>query len=301
MKDVTLRQLEYFAAVAREDSITRAALRCHVTQAAISQSLRELERSVGVPLLIRRRSRGVHLTAAGREFATRARRLLEEAHHLVDRVDADTETGSFTLGCFPTLSAQLVPEVADFLAHRHPRVELDIVEAPAPQLQEMLLRGRLDLCFVYEMQALGEVERLPVRERRIQVVVAADHPLADRDPIRLTDLAGHPAALLDLEPANYLNEAVLRRAGVTPRVAYRSRDVATIRALVGRGLAWGLLMQEVPASQEGRPLRFLPIADGIGTNSLLAVHPPGVPPGRLASAVLEHCRAALAGPEHRAL
>ncbi|MFE6156976.1 hypothetical protein [Streptomyces sp. NPDC057889] len=86
----------------------------------------------------------------------------------------------------------------------------------------------------------------------------------------------HPAALLDVEPASYLNESLLRRFGAEPNVAYRSAGVHTIRELVGRGLACSLLMQEVRESPEGRPLKFLPITEPVGTNSLLVVYPCGI-------------------------
>jgi DNA-binding transcriptional LysR family regulator len=296
MKDVTLRQLEYFVAVAEEQSITRAAAKCHVTQAAISQALRELETVLGVQLAVRRKSKGVHLTSTGRAVATRSRTLLGEVKHLVSAAD-DTSagaSGTYTIGCFTTLSPVVLPEVAEFLAHAYPRVKLDIVEGSAPEIQERMLRGQIDLCFLYEAQRHPEVSTVLLRERRYRVAVAPGHPLATRDAVSVADLQPHPAAVLNIEPASYLNEAMLRRFGTTPNVVYRTASVLTIRALVARGLAWALLMEEVPASHDGRPLRFLPVLDDLGTNSLLAGLPQGVRPSPLTATVIEHCRTALA-------
>jgi len=296
MKDVTLRQLEYFVAVAEEQSITRAAVKCHVTQAAISQALRELEGVLGVQLAVRRKSKGVHLTATGRAVATRSRTLLGEVRHLVSAAD-DTSagaSGTYTVGCFTTLSPVVMPEVAEFVAHRYPRVRLEIVEGTGPDIQERMLRGQLDLCFLYEAQRHSEVSTVVLRERRYHVAVAPGHPLAARDAVRVADLEPHPCAVLNVEPASYLNEAMLRRCGITPNVVYRSANVLTIRSLVGRGLAWALLMEEVPASHDGRPLRFLPVLDDLGTNSVLAGLPQGVRPSPLTTAVIEHCRSVLA-------
>lgn len=289
MKDVSLRQLEYLVAIARDESISRAALRCHVSQAAISQALRELESSLGVQLAVRRTAKGVHLTPVGRSVANRARGVLQDVRQLV----GDPTAGPLTLGCFPSLSAQVVPEVAGLLHERFPDASLDVVEGPAAVLQDRMLRGQIDICFLYEMQLQSEVTSILLRERRFQVAVAADHPLAAQPEVRLGDLADHPGALLDIEPASYLNEAMVARFGVRPRFAYRSSDVATVRALVGRGLAWALLMTEVSASHEGRPLRFLPIVEDIGTNSLVAVIPRGVRPAGLVEHALQHCAAVL--------
>ncbi|MCO7219843.1 LysR family transcriptional regulator [Klenkia sp. PcliD-1-E] len=296
MKDVTLRQLEYFIAVAEAESITRAALACHVTQAAISLALKDLEQTMGVQLAIRRRSKGVHLTPAGRELATRARTLVHDAHHLLRSAESDDGfRGTLTVGCFSTLSTTVLPPLAGFLAEEHPGVDLEIVEGSGPAVQERMLRGQVDLCFVYEAQVLDEVEAVPLQERRFHVVLSPEHPLADRDDVDLADLAGHPAALLDIEPATYLNRAMLRAAGIDPLVAYRSADVHTIRALVGRNLAWSLLMEPCDASSEGRPLRFLPLRGGLGVNSVMLAYPRGVRLPRLSQEVATFSQRAFGG------
>ena len=80
-----LKQLEYFLAVAEERSVTRAAVRLHLTQPPLSAQLARLEHELGVPLLIRHR-RGVDLTEAGRVLAERARRLLAEAEAAAEEV-----------------------------------------------------------------------------------------------------------------------------------------------------------------------------------------------------------------------
>jgi DNA-binding transcriptional LysR family regulator len=288
MKEVTLRQLEYFVAVAEVESITKAALKCHVTQAGISLALKELEESLGVQLAIRRKSKGVYLTPAGRVFATRARALLGDTRQLLSAAadPAGGFTGTFTIGCFSTLSTLVLPGVAEYFAREHPKVVLDIVEGTGPEIQEKMLRGQVDLCFIYEAQRHPEAEVVLLRERRFKVVLSPDHPLAGSDAVSVRDLAGYPAALLNVEPATYLNEAMLRRFGVEPRIAYRSASVHTIRALVGRNLAYSLLMEEVPASAEGRPLKFLPTVEDTGTNSLFLAYPKGMRLSGLTEAVV---------------
>ncbi|MDA2805156.1 LysR family transcriptional regulator [Nocardiopsis suaedae] len=294
MKDVTIRQLEYFVAVAEERSITRAALKCHVTQAAISQALKELEAVLGVQLAIRRTAKGIHLTPTGRAVATRSRTLLGEVRHLVSTAEGTAETGTYTVGCFPTLSPLVIPELAEFVARTYPSVRLEIVEDTGPEIQERMMRGQVDLCFIYEAQRHPEASTVLLKERRFRVAVAADHPLARQDAVTVAELGRHPFALLNVEPATYLNEAMLRRFGVVPNVVYRSSNVHTIRSIVGRGLACALLMHEVAESDEGRPLRFLPIVEDLGTNSILAASPRGVRPSTLTAALVEHCQAALA-------
>lgn len=291
MKEMTLRQLEYFVAVAESQSITQAALKCHVSQAGISLALKELESSLGVQLVIRRKSKGVYLTPVGSIAATRARALISEARHLIDAVDAGAEgySGTFTVGCFTTLSMLILPEVAEFFARKHPNVTLEFVEGSGPEIQEKMLRGQIDVCFIYEVQRHPEVEAVMLRRREFLVALSPHHPLAARGTIDLLDLAPYPAALLNVEPASYLNEAMLRRFGLEPNIVYRSANVHTIRAIVGRGLAYSLLMEAVDESHEHRPLKFLPITQETGTNSLLVSYPQGVKLSGLAKELIDHC------------
>lgn len=78
MSELTLRQLEYFAAVAETQSVTKAAEICHVSQGAVSLALGQLEHALGVTLAVRQRGRGIFLTPEGQEVATRARLITEQ-------------------------------------------------------------------------------------------------------------------------------------------------------------------------------------------------------------------------------
>lgn len=97
------------------------------------------------------------------------------------------------------------------------------------------------------------------------MALSPDHPLATKDAIDLLDLAPYPAALLNVEPASNLNEAMLRRFGVQPKIVYRSPNVHTIRAMVERNLVYSLLMEEVDESSGHLTLKYLPIAQETGS------------------------------------
>jgi DNA-binding transcriptional LysR family regulator len=260
-------------------------------------ALKELEASLGVQLLIRRRAKGAYLTPLGRIVATRARALISEAHHLIDAVDAGAEaySGTFTVGCFTTLSTLVLPEVAEFFVRRHPLVTLDFVEGSGPEIQERMLQGQIDLCFIYEAQRHPEAEYVVLRRQDFRVALSPQHPLSERGVIDLRDLAPYPAALLDVEPASYLNEAMLRRFGVEPNIVYRSSSVHTLRAIVGRNLAYSLLMEPVDESSERLPLKYLPIAQETGTNSLLVSYPRGISVSGLAKDLIEYCASVFSG------
>jgi hypothetical protein len=102
--------------------------------------------------------------------------------------------------------------------------------------------------------------------------------LSQHERIALSELAPYPAMLLNEEPALHRTLAAFDAAGVEPRVMWRSASVQAIQNVVGRNLAYSLLMQPTPASPEGRPLVCRPIAGDVPRNATMAALPVGVRP-----------------------
>lgn len=293
MSEVTLRQLEYFAAVAETQSVTEAARRCNVSQAAVSLAMVQLEQAVGATLVIRRRGKGVALTPEGQVVATRARQVTDQVADLgfaVDQVHGQL-SGRLMIGVFRTLSMHVIPPLVDWFTQRHPQVELDFVEGAGPDVQEAMLAGRLQLCVVYEAQVLSDCTTEVLRATRPQAVLSPQHPLAAQEEVSLAQLAPCPAMLMDEEPDLQRTLAQFAGAGVEPNVRWRSASVQAIHNVVGRNLAYSLLIQPTPVSPEGRPLVFRPLAGNIPTNSVMAAWPTGVIPSALVKEALAALRA----------
>lgn len=291
MKEITLRQLEYFAAVAETQSVTEAAKRCNVSQAAVSLALAQLEEAVGATLAIRRRGKGMALTVEGQAVATRARQVAEQIADLaaaVDRVHGEL-SGRLVIGVFRTLAMHVIPPLVDWFTARHPQVELDFIEGAGPDIQEAMLAGRAQLCVLYEAQLMPDCSPEMLMEAKRQVVFSPDHPLAAKDKVSLAELAQYPAIMIDEEPALQRTMAEFARAGVEPLVRWRSASVQAIHNVVGRNLAYSLLMQPSPLSPEGRPLVFRQLAGDVPSNSVLAALPAGV----VRSALVNEALAAL--------
>ncbi|NKX55750.1 LysR family transcriptional regulator [Arthrobacter mobilis] len=293
MSEITLRQLEYFAAVAETQSVTEAAQRCNVSQAAVSLALAQLEAAVGATLAIRRRGRGVALTPEGQVVATRARLMADQVADLAAAVGQvhGQLSGRLVVGVFRTLAMHAIPPLVDWFTRRHPQVELDFLEGDGTEIQEAMLAGRLQLCVVYEAQVLSDCTTEVFREMKRQVVFSPEHPLAARETVSLAELASYPAMLMDEEPALQRTLAEFARAGVEPTVRWRSASVQAIQNVVGRNLAYSLLMQPVPCSPEGRPLVFRPLAGDVPRNSVMAALPAGVARSTLVEEALAALRA----------
>ncbi|MCY1158060.1 MAG: LysR family transcriptional regulator [Citricoccus sp.] len=296
----TLRQLELFVAAAEHGSFVAAAQNAYVTPNAVSQAVTELEGVLGVVLAVRRRARGLTLTPAGTHLLEGARALLRQATDLRLSVGegASELSGPVAVGCYTTLAPTLVPELWERLAERRPSVDLVIAEGTTDELVELLHAGRLDLLIAYEVALPAGLTVQPLYEARPHVVLPHDHRLAGHAAVDLRDLEGDPLVMFDLPPSGWNTLDLLRRRGVRPRVAHRTRDFELVHSLVGRGMGYGIQFQRsaVDVSREGRPLVVLPISPEPEAEPVVVAWSDRVPLTTRAQAVVAVAQEFLAAP-----
>lgn len=290
MSEVTLRQLQYFVAVVDLGSVTAAAAACHISQAAASMALAQLEKSLGVDLLIRGRSRKLSPTPAGVEFGAHARAVLERVVEAEAAVSDSVEQmrGPLRVGCSQTLAPRLVPPLAQYFTLHHPRVDLRFTEAAPGQIQDDVRHGRLDVALVYALQAEPDLQREHIADVHLQLMLAAGHRLADRRSIRLAEIVQEPAVMLDVPPTAERLTAMVQAAGLELDIRWSSTNMETIRSLVGRGLGFSFV-NSAPATGttfDGLEVTYVPVADDIPQNAVVAMLPAGhTPPRRVATAL----------------
>ena len=243
MAEYTLRQLEYFVAVAEAGSVTAAAAAVHLSQSAMSTALADLERALDVQLLLRHHARGVTLTAAGEQLVVASRQLLNQAGELLSEAQGlgTALTGSLTLGCFSVLAPYVLPEIHATCAERYPGLRLVTREEDLDELAAGVLSGRFELGLGYNLEPDARLAMTSVFALPPYLLVPAGHRLARRRKVRLEQLDGEPLALLDLPQSREYFLGLFAAAGIEPNVRYRTTSVETARALVGLGLACTLL------------------------------------------------------------
>ena len=261
----TLRQIEYFDAIATAGSLTAAAELCHVTPTALALALDELERRLALQLFVRRKGKGMTLTPAGARLLAHARQLLGEAETLATEASENATglSGRFVIGCFSTLAPFFLPAVVDGFRRRHPALAPEIVEASAPELHEHLLQARIDAALLYSVDVSSQVSFEPLRQFQPHVIVAEGHRLASRETVRLQELVTEPLIQLDMQPSQQNTEYIFASLGLKPAVRYTTTNYELARCLVGRGLGYSLLIQR-PASHityDGHAVRILELAD----------------------------------------
>src|SRR6202051_1122516 len=143
MRNVTLRQLRYFDALARHGHFGRAAEACAISQPALSMQIKEMEQALG-GVLLERSARQLALTKLGEELLQRVRDILRSVDELGDfaRASRDRLAGRLRVGMIPTIAPYLLPTVIGNLARTHPELDIHVRETLTPKLLGELAEGR---------------------------------------------------------------------------------------------------------------------------------------------------------------
>src|SRR5499427_5115696 len=175
----TLRHLRHLVALHDHGHFGRAAEACHVTQSALSASIKELE-TVLETTLVERTKRGVVLTPVGVETVERAGKIVKDVEQLVDFTTALREplSGTLRMGAIPTVGPYLLPRVLPGLRQAYARLKLYLVEDLTERLIESLHRGHLDVVLLALPYDCGAVETRILFQDPFVVALPRAHPLA---------------------------------------------------------------------------------------------------------------------------
>lgn len=302
MSEFTLRQLEYFVAIADHGSVTAAAQARHVSQGAVSMAVAQLEKALGVELLLRTRSKRVVPTAAGEELIGRARHLMALSLDLRDAVRSGVEEmrGPLRIGVSATISPRTIPPLLEYFVTNYPQVDVDFSELYPDELQEAVAHGALDFGLVYAMQAHPDLYGVTLGGTPLHLMFAASHRFAGDQEVWLKDVIDEPLVLLDIPPTVERVRALIQSLGLEPRLRWTSSSMETIRSLVGRGLCYSFV-NTVPSTRttsDDLPISYVPIADKLPFNPIKAVLAPGATPPRRVKAALEFLRRHLGGEDN---
>jgi DNA-binding transcriptional LysR family regulator len=263
---VELRDIEIFLTLAEELHFGRTAERLRVSQARVSQSIKQQERRIG-GALFERTSRSVRLTPLGDRLRDRLDAGYREIMAGIDEASAATRghVGTLTVGTFDT-HHQEIAAVLDLFRQRHPQCELRMREILPSDPFGGLRAGRVDIGLLW----------LPVREPDLAVgpelyteplvlAVASDHPLASLDAVEMEVLGDHPVVGLEGPIPDYVWEA--HTPAVTPagRPIRRGAAVTTLEeglTAIGTGRVISPVGSYAAVSRLRRDIRFVPITDG---------------------------------------
>src|SRR4051794_37544081 len=192
-----VRRLRVLREVAAHGSFSAAAEALAYTQSAVSQQIATLEREAGT-VLVDRSARGVSLTDAGEALVRHADAVLARLADAEAELEAiaGLRGGRLRLVAFPTAGATLAPRAIAAFRERHPAVEISLIPGEPDEGLAALKAGETDIALMiesgFETSYDPAIERTPVMEDPMYVLLPSGHPLAERPRMRLEDLRDDP-------------------------------------------------------------------------------------------------------------
>jgi len=260
----TLRQLEYLVAVGEAGGVTQGADRVNVSAPSISTAIAQVEAEFGLPLFIRKHAHGLTPTGAGRAFLVQARAVLAAAEELNSLASdmSGVVRGPLGVGCLVTFAQLVLPDLRRRFERRFAAVAVRQYELDHAEIIERLRVADIDVGLTYDLGVPSDIVFEPLAELPPYVMLAPDDPLAGAETLRPEDLAAKPMVLLDLPYSGDYFLSIFSRAGLRPRIAERTRDVAVARAMVANGFGYTLINARAQhdVAPDGKGLCFVPLA-----------------------------------------
>ncbi|KAA0701089.1 LysR family transcriptional regulator [Neorhizobium sp. P12A] len=252
----TLRQLQYFVAVAEQGSVTRAAQNLSISQSSVTEALKELETDLGVDLFDRH-PRGLSITHNGHQFLRHATKILATVSDARTSFSGQRSEpgGTLNIGVTSLVAGYVLSDMLARYRRACPEVEVSAIEDNGGYLEHLLVGGELDVAVMVisnlrDRMAL-QAEILETSPYRLWLPMG--HPLVSADIISVADITREPLIMLTIDEIEENTGKLLSALGARPHVAFRTRSVEAVRSLVATGAGVALLPDLVyrPWSLEG--------------------------------------------------
>ena len=281
---MTLTELKYIVAVAREKHFGRAAETCFVSQPTLSVAIKKLEEELDVKLFERSASE-VTVTPLGEEIVRQAQSVLEQAAAIKEmaRRGQDPVTGALTLGVIYTIGPYLLPELVRQSIERTPQMPLLLQENFTVKLLEMLRTGEIDCAILAEPFPDAGLAVAPLYDEPFMAALPSHHPLAAQDSITAEQLKNETMLLLGaghcfrdhvLEVCPEFARYASNTEGI--RKSFEGSSLETIKHMVAAGMGVTLVPRlAVPRDalvndsrrrrNDESHIRYLPVCEGDGS------------------------------------
>jgi DNA-binding transcriptional LysR family regulator len=258
---VEIRQLRAFVAIAESGTFTAGALRVHVTQAAISMQIRQLETEIGAKVFVRA-PRHVILTEAGEQLLRRARHILREHDAALDEIAelAGAERGRLRIGSASAMVlTEQLPAILKELRKQHPAADIAVTSGTSEVLVDQILAGEVDVAFVSLPVDVRGIKTERLSQDQLVAIASPRHKLSKQKTISAYTLAGERLILGERGGnTRRLIDQFFAQAGVTLRVAMELSRQQAIKRMVEEDMGVGIVpLQSVKEEVEkGKLIRW---------------------------------------------
>lgn len=256
---LSLKQIQYFSAVAEYGSFRQASARLNITQPTLSNQVAAMEKALGIQLFERSR-KGINPTPEGRELLVSARRVLEEAQGFTNKAAllSGGGIGTYRLGVTPTLGPYLLPHLLGPIHARYTDLKLYVREDAPSDLESGLINGQHDLILTTQPVMSTDLVVSPLMREPLKLALAQDHRLGNKPRINRMDLLGEP--VLTISEHHLFHRQITElceKVGAVVRRDYEGTSLDTLRQMVVMGMGIAFLpalyvKSEIRDSQELR-------------------------------------------------
>ncbi len=235
--------LKYFVEVADQKSFSKAARNLHISQSAISRTIKALEDELGVVLFMRN-AKAVELTDGGTIFLTHAKRVVFMFEHL--KVDFENEfkleQGSILIGLPPITDAPIFAHLLGEFKRAYPQIDLELYEHGSKKIEISVQEGLIDIGIICTKPHVKEFESFFLTSDPLAVILPKDNPLAKEKEISLEQLS-EESFVLYRDDFNLHDEIVksCKHAGFQPHIVFETSQRDLMLQTVGARLAVALL------------------------------------------------------------
>ncbi len=243
--------IECFCAAGELEHFSKAAQRLHMTQPALSASIRVLEAELGVKLFIREGKR-VHLSSQGRVLLQHAQRILMERDSFLVQARRGHERSAVRFSA--TAASEMLPGVINGFHSMYPDIELVLIQTE----QET---DPADLYLEVTMDVRHNEKETTLMGEPIMLAIPASNPLFQHEAVSLSELTGVPLiSLRHGQPMRKLEDYYFRCADVVPHRIIECDSPATLRQMISLGLGVAMVPAQSWSSAESPGVRFVPIS-----------------------------------------
>jgi len=262
---MTLSELRFVVAVAKERNFRRAAEKCYVSQPALSLAIKKLEEDLGVQIFERSRT-DINPTPIGEKIIEQAIKAIEEVNYIREiALQGNNQLGGvFRLGLIYSVGPYLLPELIPILRQNAPEMPLDIEENLTVQLEAQLKNGVIDAAVVALPFEVAGINTLPLYDEQYLVMVPVNHPWAGRASVSADELADENVLLLN--SGHCYSHQVLQACPDLSRKGQvlQGNSLETIRNMVASNLGITVLPCSAATDRYLNPLvRVIPFSDPV--------------------------------------
>ena len=274
---MTLTELKYIVAVAREKHFGRAAEACFVSQPTLSVAVKKLEEELDLKIFERGASE-VSVTSLGEQIVRQAQRVLQEVQEVreIAKLGKDPVSGPLRLGVIYTIGPYLLPDLVKNAIERVPQMPLILQENFTAKLLDMLRMGELDCAIMAEPFPDTGLAVAPLYDEPFQAAVPAGHPFAKRQQITAEELKNETMLLLGtghcfrdhvLEVCPEYARFASNAEGI--RKSFEGSSLETIKYMVASGMGVTVVPQlSVPAELQTH-IRYVPFTPPVPTRRVV--------------------------------